>query len=117
MRTLRIRFGNEKDAGEHAAIAASTRSSVKPRARSCDSTISSAQSGETFCFRIGLASAFKNKPNPPSRSAMRLFLSPADAQVEADHAVLVAQANDGDIAGDVVLHLNDLLRGLGTLVL
>src|SRR5579864_5527185 len=41
-----------------------------------------------------------------------LLLALADFDVEADYAVLVAGADDGDVAAHVVLALNDLLRSL-----
>ena len=41
-----------------------------------------------------------------------LFLAPADLHVEADNTVLVAVADEGNAAIDIVLPLNDLLRTL-----
>jgi hypothetical protein len=38
-----------------------------------------------------------------------LFLAPPNADIEADHAVLIAGTDNGDIAIDVVFALNDLL--------
>src|ERR1700674_256711 len=37
----------------------------------------------------------------------------ANSHFKADHTVIVAKRQDGDIARDVIFRLNDLLRGLG----
>src|SRR5271157_89391 len=41
-----------------------------------------------------------------------LFLAAANAYIKADHAVLIARAHRGNIAGEKVLALDDLLRTL-----
>jgi hypothetical protein len=41
-----------------------------------------------------------------------LFLATADPQVEADHPVLVPGTHHGNVAGEKILTLNDLLRTL-----
>ena len=41
------------------------------------------------------------------------FFAAADAEIEADYAVLVAGADYGKISFHIVLALNDLLRALG----
>jgi len=38
-----------------------------------------------------------------------LFFALADFDVEADHAVLIARSDDGDVFAHVVLALDDLL--------
>ena len=40
------------------------------------------------------------------------FLAAADSHIEADDAVLVARADDRNVAIDIVLSLDDLLRTL-----
>jgi len=45
-------------------------------------------------------------------SRIILFLAAANAHIEADHAVLITRAHNGDVAVDVILALNDLLRTL-----
>ena len=42
-----------------------------------------------------------------------LFPAPSNADIEADHSVLIACAHDRDIGIDIVLALNNLLRTLG----
>src|SRR5579864_7937008 len=46
------------------------------------------------------------------RRPSRLFLALPHADIEADHSVLIARAHHGDIAIEVILALNDLLRTL-----
>lgn len=41
-----------------------------------------------------------------------LFLAPTDAHIEADHAILVSRADHRDIAREIVLSPDDLLRTL-----
>jgi hypothetical protein len=41
-----------------------------------------------------------------------LLLALANSDLEADHAVVIAQRENRDIAGQVIFRLNDLLRGL-----
>jgi hypothetical protein len=41
-----------------------------------------------------------------------LLLATADAQIETYHSVLVAGADEGNVAIEIVLSLNDLLRTL-----
>src|SRR6266852_1097214 len=76
-------------------MASRTRGSEMPRARSWELTMSCRAVVES-----GMGCGF------------RLFLATADAQVEADNAVLVTGANDGNVAIEIVLPLNNLLRTL-----
>src|ERR1700678_2013431 len=46
------------------------------------------------------------------RRILSLFHTMADAQVEADDAVLIAGTNDGKVAIEIILALNNLLRAL-----
>src|ERR1700736_5535698 len=49
---------------------------------------------------------------PAGRLPSRLFLALSHADIEADHAVLIARAHHRNVALDVVLALNNLLRTL-----
>ena len=52
---------------------------------------------------------YVNKTTAADRWPLILLLAPADAHVEADHTVLVAGADKGNVTIHIVLPLNDLL--------
>src|ERR1700728_1543063 len=89
-------------------MASSTRSSLTPRARSWESTMRNRK------FENGVVSpeeVMRSLGNLPVRIILFLWLSNAD--VEADHTVLISRAHHRNVAIDVVFALNDLLRTLG----
>src|SRR5258708_4935117 len=80
-----------------------------PRSRSCVSTMErravskNSPTREVMCDSEGLSAI--------PQLFYLLFPTP-DSHVEAHNPVLVAQSDNGDITGDVVYPLNDLLRSL-----
>lgn len=88
-------------------MAESTRGSAMPRARSWDSTMQrrksvNAASPEEFIDGVGNLH--------PAETI--LFLALPNADIEADHAVLIARSHHRNVAIDVVFALNNLLRTL-----
>src|ERR1035438_2557949 len=88
-------------------MASSTRSSLTPRARSWESTMLSRKFENVVVSPEAVMRSFGNLP-----VRTILFLALSNADVEADHAVLIARAHHRNVAIDVVFALNDLLRTL-----
>lgn len=106
-------------------MAASTRSSRIPRARSCDKTICSRSWAEesgsnSACMQVVLqnntsdagGSVILLKVAGQGSRTTQLLQAMSKEDVEAEDAVLVADPNDGDVSRDVVFALDDLLGGL-----
>src|ERR1035438_9213305 len=89
-------------------MASSTRSSFTPRARSWASTMCARKLANKELLPEKSIQIFGNLF--PAR--VILFLAAPNADIETDHAVLIARAHNRNIAVDVILALNNLLRTL-----
>src|ERR1700730_16980148 len=98
-------------------MALNSRSSRMPRALSWVSTMfrrsSVKRSGWSSAAMAGSAySRLDSDALCPGHRAVGLLPPLTDPEVEADHAILVSHTYDGDVARDVVLRLDNLLRRL-----
>src|SRR5215469_6303078 len=87
-------------------MAARTRSSLTPRARNCEFTICCRR----LEYRAGLVVKVMQRFAKGDSSI--LFLPPADAHIKAHNPVLITRPLHRQVAVDVVLTLDDLLRAL-----